>query len=105
MFNRHYNVLVASDIAQFADKKTMLGDTLHSGKLSVFYDLYNLAQKRRFKSYKYALEILSHPMHFTDNDTLDIDRTKEPWPKNQDELNTLRNAKIKCDELILKLIS
>lgn len=43
-----HNVLLASDVEQFAKKKTELGDELRSGKLDVFYDLYNLAQKRRF---------------------------------------------------------
>lgn len=42
-----HNVLLASDVEQFAKKKTELGDELRSGKLDVFYDLYNLAQKRR----------------------------------------------------------
>lgn len=37
-----HNVLLASDVEQFA--KTELGDELRSGKLDVFYDLYNLAQ-------------------------------------------------------------
>lgn len=41
-----HNVLLASDVEQFAKKKTELGDELRSGKLDVFYDLYNLAQKR-----------------------------------------------------------
>lgn len=39
-----HNVLLASDVEQFAKKKTELGDELRSGKLDVFYDLYNLAQ-------------------------------------------------------------
>lgn len=39
-------------------KKTELGDELRSGKLDVFYDLYNLAQKRRFERYQYALSVL-----------------------------------------------
>lgn len=38
-----HNVLLASDVEQFA-KETELGDELRSGKLDVFYDLYNLAQ-------------------------------------------------------------
>lgn len=39
-----HNVLLASDVEQFAKKKTELGDELRSGKLDVFYNLYNLAQ-------------------------------------------------------------
>lgn len=98
-----HNVLLASDIAQYADKKTTLGEELKTGQLSVFYDLYNLTQKRRFERYQYALSVLSKPMNFTGNDTIDIDRSKAAWPKTTDELNALWDAKVKYDELSLKL--
>ncbi|RPE03107.1 carboxy terminal-processing peptidase [Candidatus Pantoea deserta] len=103
MLDYSHNVLLASDVAQFADKKTTLGDELRSGKLDVFYDLYNLAQKRRFERYQYALDVLNRPMNFTGNDTIDIDRAKAPWPKDQAELNALWDAKVKYDQLSLKL--
>lgn len=98
-----HNVLLASDIAQFDDKKTTLGEGMRNGQLSVFYDLYNLAQKRRFERYQYALSVLKKPMDFTGNDTIDIDRSKSPWPKTSAELNQLWDEKVKFDELSLKL--
>ncbi|MCW1876524.1 carboxy terminal-processing peptidase [Erwinia sp. INIA-01] len=98
-----HNVLLASDIAQYADKKATLGEELKTGQLSVFYDLYNLTQKRRFERYQYALSVLNKPMNFTGNDTIDIDRSKAAWPKTTDELNALWDAKVKYDELSLKL--
>ncbi|WP_333602893.1 carboxy terminal-processing peptidase [Pantoea eucrina] len=98
-----HNVLLASDVAQYADKKTTLGDELRSGKLDLFYALYNLAQKRRFERYQYALTVLDRPMDFSGNDTIDIDRAKAPWPKSTAELNALWDAKVKYDELSLKL--
>lgn len=98
-----HNVLLESDITQYADKKTTLGDELKTGQLSAFYDLYNLTQKRRFERYQYALSVLNKPMVFTGNDSIDIDRSKAPWPKSTEELNTLWDAKVKYDELSLKL--
>ncbi|WP_168428820.1 carboxy terminal-processing peptidase [Erwinia amylovora] len=98
-----HNVLLASDIAQFDDKKTTLGEGMRNGQLSVFYDLYNLAQKRRFERYQYALSVLKKPMDFTGNDTIDIDRSKSPWPKTSTELDQLWDEKVKFDELSLKL--
>ncbi|WP_168403290.1 carboxy terminal-processing peptidase [Erwinia amylovora] len=98
-----HNVLLASDIAQFDDKKTTLGEGMRNGQLSVFYDLYNLAQKRRFERYQYAMSVLKKPMDFTGNDTIDIDRSKSPWPKTSAELNQLWDEKVKFDELSLKL--
>ncbi len=98
-----HNVLLASDVAQYADKKTTLGEEFKSGQLPVFYDLYNLAQKRRFERYQYALSVLDKPMNFTGNDTIDLDRAKAPWPKTVAELNALWDAKVKYDQLSLKL--
>ncbi|MGJ0126990.1 carboxy terminal-processing peptidase [uncultured Pantoea sp.] len=103
MLDYSHNVLLASDVAQFASKKGTVGDELRSGKLDLFYDLYNLAQKRRFERYQYALTVLARPMNFSGNDTIDIDRAKAPWPKDEAELNALWDAKVKYDQLSLKL--
>ena len=103
MLDYSHNVLLASDVAQFASKKNTVGDELRSGKLDLFYDIYNLAQKRRFERYQYALTVLARPMNFSGNDTIDIDRAKAPWPKDQAELNALWDAKVKYDQLGLKL--
>jgi carboxyl-terminal processing protease len=98
-----HNVLLASDIEQFVSRKKQIGDELRTGKLDVFYDLYNLAQKRRFERYQYALKVLEKPMDFTGNDTFNLDRSKSPWPASVAELNTLWDGKVKFDELSLKL--
>ena len=98
-----HNVLLASDVEQFSAKKGQIGDELRSGKLDVFYDLYNLAQKRRFERYQYALKVLERPMDFTGSDTFNLDRSKAPWPKDEAELNKLWDGKVKFDQLSLKL--
>ncbi|MGB3253616.1 carboxy terminal-processing peptidase [Buttiauxella gaviniae] len=98
-----HNVLLASDVEQFVSRKKQIGDELRTGKLDVFYDLYNLAQQRRFERYQYALKVLEKPMNFTGNDTFNVDRSKSPWPANVTELNSLWDSKVKFDELSLKL--
>ena len=98
-----HNVLLASDVEQFVSRKKQIGDELRTGKLDVFYDLYNLAQQRRFERYQYALKVLDKPMNFTGNDTFNVDRSKSPWPANVTELNSLWDSKVKFDELSLKL--
>lgn len=98
-----HNVLLASDVQKFASKKNELGDELRTGKLTVFYDLYNLAQQRRFERFQYALNVLARPMDFTGNDTFNADRSKAPWPKDEAELNKLWDEKVKFDQLSLKL--
>ncbi|QCR36333.1 carboxy terminal-processing peptidase [Nissabacter sp. SGAir0207] len=103
MLDFNHNVLMAADVAQFADKRGELGDELKTGKLETAYALFNLAQKRRFERFQYALTVLAKPMDFTGNDTIDLDRSKAPWPKDINELNSLWDAKVKYDELNLKL--
>ncbi|MEG1655147.1 MAG: carboxy terminal-processing peptidase, partial [Hafnia sp.] len=103
MLDYNHNVLLASDVAQFKDRETTLDDELKSGQLDTAYALFNLAQKRRFERYEYALSLLKSPMTFDGNDTIDVDRSKSPWPTSTEELNKLWTAKVKYDELNLKL--
>ncbi|WON78798.1 carboxy terminal-processing peptidase [Serratia sp. UGAL515B_01] len=103
MLDYSHNVLLASDVAQFADRRHTLGEELKSGKLDTPYALFNLAQKRRFERYQYALSLLEKPMDFTGTDTIDLDRSKAPWVKDKAELDQLWNAKVKYDQLNLKL--
>lgn len=44
MLNYSHNVLLTSDIAQFAAQKSQLADELKSGKLDLPYAMYNLAK-------------------------------------------------------------
>ncbi|MFP9228405.1 carboxy terminal-processing peptidase [Pectobacterium cacticida] len=103
MLDYSHNVLLASDVARFAGQEAQLGDALKSGQLAVPYALYNLAQKRRFERFQYALSLLDKPIDLTGNDTFEVDRSKAPWPQSVAELNRLWDAKVKYDWLNLKL--
>ncbi|KHN91797.1 C-terminal processing peptidase [Pectobacterium actinidiae] len=103
MLDYSHNVLLASDVAQFSGQKAQLGDALKSGQLDMPYALYNLAQKRRFERFQYALSLLDKPVDLTGNESFELDRSKAPWPQNVGELNRLWDAKVKYDWLSLKL--
>ncbi|WP_027711884.1 carboxy terminal-processing peptidase [Dickeya chrysanthemi] len=103
MLDYSHNVLLSSDVAQFSGQKGELGENLKSGKLSLPYAMYNLAQKRRFERYQYALTLLEKPVNLNGNDVIDLDRAKAPWPQSVEELNALWDAKVKYDWLSLKL--
>lgn len=103
MLDFSHNVLLDSDIASFADKKVKLGEELLSGKLDTAYALYNFAQKRRFERLQYALSLLDKPMMFDGEDSIEVDRSKAPWPKTQEDLDKLWYAKVKYDALNLNL--
>lgn len=97
------NVLLESDIAQYQRQKNTIGDSLRTGDLQLFYDLFNLTQKRRFERYQYALKVLEKPMDFSSNDSIDLDRTKVNWPTDTAQLDALWDKKVTYDELNLKL--
>ncbi|QAV24405.1 carboxy terminal-processing peptidase [Proteus hauseri] len=110
IFNRYlnlldysHNVLLASDIAQFDKDKAKVGEYLKSGELEPLFNLFNLAQKRRFERFQYALNRLDKPIDLVGQDKFELDRTKAPWPQTQDELDKLWDAKVKYDWLTLKL--
>ena len=103
MIDYSHNILLSSDIAEFADKKSQVGQELESGNLDTFYQLFNLSQRRRFERLQYALSTLAKPMNFTSHDSIDLDRSKAPWPTSTGELNKLWDAKVTYDELTLKL--
>ncbi|WP_406702772.1 carboxy terminal-processing peptidase [Sodalis sp.] len=103
MLDYSHNVLLASDIVQLAAKKSQLANELKSGKLDLPYAMYNLAEKRRFERYQYALARLAKPLNFNENDAIEIDRSKAPWPKTTAELDALWDAQVKYDALNLKL--
>lgn len=103
MIDYSHNILLSSDIAQFAGKKSQVGQELESGNLDTFYQLFNVSQRRRFERLQYALSALAKPMNFTSHDSINLDRSKAPWPTSTDELNKLWDAKVTYDELTLKL--
>ncbi|MBD2815106.1 carboxy terminal-processing peptidase [Xenorhabdus sp. Flor] len=103
MLDYGHNVFLASDIAQFAAQKGILGKELENGDLHLPYVLFNLQQKRRFERYQYALSRLEKPISLDGNDTLETERDKAPWSTSVEELDNLWDAKIKSDWINLKL--
>lgn len=100
-YNR--NLFLASDIEHFQPFSTQFDDALNSGDLKIAYAMYNLSIKRRYERYSYALSLLDKPMDFTSHDEFEFDRSKEPWAKNEQDLNEIWQDRVKNDELNLKL--
>ena len=103
MLDFGHNVLLQSDVDQYAKDKAKVGQWLEDGKLDKFYDLYNLSQQRRFERFKYALARLEQPINLDAHDSIEVDRSKSPWPKDNQELDKLWDQKVRYDWLNLKL--
>lgn len=110
IFNRYlnlldysHNIFLQEDIDKFADEKTKVGQQIKTGHLNELYEIFNLAQQRRYDRFQYALSRFNIPIDFSKNDFIELDRSKTPWPKTLEELNKLWDDKVKFDWLNLKL--
>lgn len=100
-YNR--NVFMQADIDRFAAWSTQLDDQLKAGSSKIAFDVYNLSMQRRYERFQYALSLLDKEMTFDNDESIELDRSKAAWPKDEAELNELWRKRVKYDELSLKL--
>ncbi|MBV7314610.1 carboxy terminal-processing peptidase [Shewanella sp. NIFS-20-20] len=99
-----HNVLLQSDVDSFAQYQQNFDDMLISGDLQGAFNMYSVAQQRRYERFVYALSLLDTEMKFdVPGDSYLYDREDAPWAKNQQELNELWRQRVKYDALNLKL--
>lgn len=100
-FNR--NIFTQADIDSFNKLANGVDDQLKSGDNQIAFDVYNLSIKRRFERFQYALELLDKEMTFDSDETIELDRSEQAWPKDKAELDELWRKRVKYDALNLKL--
>ncbi len=91
------------DIDQLAPMRTKFDDAINNENLSLPFSIYNLYQQRFNERMAYARELLKGKFDFSSNETMQLDREKAAWPKNEDEARDLWRKRIKNDWLRLKL--
>ncbi|TFW09971.1 tail-specific protease [Oxalobacteraceae bacterium OM1] len=92
-----------SDIDQFADAQTKLGDAIFREDLRVPFDIFNAYEQRVVERLGQAREMLKQDFDFSKNESYQFDRSKEPWAKSSDELAEVWRKRIKNEWLRLKL--
>ncbi|MCC5451645.1 carboxy terminal-processing peptidase [Rheinheimera sp. UJ51] len=97
------NHLMATDIAQFEQYRNQFDDGINRGNLTFAFDMFNLAQQRRFERFDFALAQLAQDYDFAANDEYVYDREDAAWPADLNELNELWRQRVKFDLLNLKL--
>jgi carboxyl-terminal processing protease len=98
------NVLLESDLDTFGMYSKQFDDMLKSGDLTPAYNMFDLAQKRRYERFVYALSLLDKEIDFTVvNDEYQYDREDAAWAKDEAEINELWRQRVKYDALNLKL--
>ncbi len=99
--NRSY--FLASDMENFEQYRVNLDDALLGADLRAPFTIFNRYQQRVQNRVAYSKALIDQEFDFTIDEEFVIDRTEEPWPATQDELNEIWRKRIKNDWLNLKL--
>lgn len=91
------------DLDRYAPLRTRLDDAINNEDLSQPFAIYNLYQQRFADRMAYARSLLKTRFDFTVDETLQLDREKAPWAKNEEEVRDLWRKRVKNDWLRLKL--
>lgn len=91
------------DLDRYAPLRTKLDDAINNEDLSQPFAIYNLYQQRFADRMAYARSLLKTKFDFTADETLQLDREKAPWAKNEDEVRDLWRKRVKNDWLRLRL--
>ncbi|MGX4640233.1 carboxy terminal-processing peptidase [Massilia sp. SYSU DXS3249] len=91
------------DIDRFAPMRTRLDDAINNEDLTMPFTVFNLYHQRFADRMTYARGLLKTKLDFTVDETLQLDREKAPWAKNEDEVRDLWRKRVKNDWLRLKL--
>ncbi|TFW30996.1 carboxy terminal-processing peptidase [Massilia horti] len=92
-----------ADIDQFAPMRAKIGYAINNENLTLPFQVFNLYQQRFGERMAYARELLKGKFDFTSDETLQLDREKAAWAKNEDEIRDLWRKRVKNDWLRLKL--
>ena len=99
--NRSY--FLASDIAAFNKYRATLDDSLQSGNLAPAYEIFHIYQQRLAERTDRILAQLHREIDFSINESMETDRSKFPWAKNQAELDEIWRKRLKHELLTLML--
>jgi len=92
-----------SDIKEFENYRYSLDDALRNGDLRTAFEIFNRFMNRFEERLTYVKKRLEKPFNFNAEDSFLIDRKDMPWPKTQEELDSLWSKRLKNEALSLKI--
>jgi carboxyl-terminal processing protease len=92
-----------ADLNQLMTMRTKLDDAINNENLTLPFQIYNLYQQRFSERMTYARELLKGKFDFTNDESLQLDREKAAWTRNEDEVRDLWRKRVKNDWLRLRL--
>lgn len=94
----------AEDVAGFEKYRYRIDDLTRSENVDPAFEIYAVFKKRFDERMDYVLEkLVSETFDYTKDEYYETDRSKEPWPKSETELNEIWRKIIKNQALSLKL--
>jgi carboxyl-terminal processing protease len=95
---------MAADIAAFDKYKYKLDDLTKAENVDAAYEIYNVFKDRFDERMDFVLtHLVNENFDYTKDEYYETDRSKEPWPKTQAEMNDIWRKVIKNQALSLKL--
>lgn len=100
--NKQY--FTSADLQKFEQYRDKLDDLIRAENIEVAYLIYNSFRKRFDERIKYVMEnLVNQVFDYSIEEYYESDRDKEPWAKNDAELNEVWRKIIKSQALSLKL--
>lgn len=94
----------AQDLKSFEKYRYLIDDLTKAENVDLAYEIYDVFKKRFDERMKYVTQTLvAETFDYSSNEYYETDRDKEPWCKNEAELNEVWRKIIKSQALSLKL--
>src|SRR5688572_5516779 len=93
-----------ADLQSFEKYRTQIDDLIRGEDVKVAYEIYSLFRKRFDQRMDYVFaKLINQSFDYSVEEDYETDRDKEPWCKNEQELNEVWRKLIKNQALSLKL--
>jgi carboxyl-terminal processing protease len=94
----------STDLEKFEQYREKMDDLIRAENIEVAYLIYNSFRKRFDERIKYVMDnLVNQEFDYSVEEYYESDRDKEPWAKNDSELNEVWRKIIKSQALSLKL--
>ena len=89
------SVFLKTDIASFKKYEDKIDDEIHGSELQSFFAINDVYTKRRDESFVIINEVLAKPFDFSKDETVQLDRDKLDFPKNEEERKDIWRKSLK----------
>lgn len=97
-FNKRF--LIRDDVDQLKKYEDKIDDDIKNGTFTFFNTCNEIIEKRISENEAYYKDILSKPIDFSKDETIELDPEKAPWPANKDAAKEVWRKYIKYQVLV-----